>query len=61
MSKKHYIALAAAIRKEYDRDAYRQLDHDDAIVAVAENIADVLYEENPNFNREKFLLAALGE
>ena len=60
MSRKDYVALAAAIRAEYTAAAYQQETHDDAVIAVASKIADALYADNPRFNREKFLHAALG-
>lgn len=60
MTRKDYEALAAAIREEYDGFAgfpRQQF----ALQSVASRIADALYEDNPRFNREKFLFVALGE
>lgn len=55
MSRKDYIAIASAIRAEWDvsRHIY--------IVNVARNIADVCAADNPNFNRARFMEAALGK
>jgi hypothetical protein len=59
MSRKDYVALAEAIRAEVDR--FAGIEHAQvALENTAERIARVLYEDNPNFNREKFLYAALG-
>ncbi len=58
MSKKHYIALATVIRREYDFALPSQRS---VLVDTTKAIADVLFEDNPNFSRERFLFAALGE
>lgn len=64
MSRKDYVALAGAIRKEADAwppsgsgsvDLVRSV-----IQNVAEGVADALAADNPNFNRERFMAAALG-
>lgn len=54
MSRKDYEALAAAIRaaKDVPGDPYR---------AVVDNLLDALAADNPRFDRERFLAAALGD
>lgn len=60
MSRKDYIAIAAAIRAEYDR--FEGMEHAQvALENAAERIAGVLAQDNPRFNRYRFLAAALGE
>lgn len=59
MSRKDYVALAEAIRRQYDASTT-----DEALRAVR-NVAlmqaAVFAEDNPNFDRRRFLEAALGE
>jgi hypothetical protein len=55
MSRKDYVALAEAIRLEFQADP-----HNRGVYYVAQNIAAVLAADNPNFNKERFLEAALG-
>ena len=59
MSRKDYVAIAAAIRAEYeavaDGPALRRV-----VEQTADRIADVFAADNPNFDRERFLRAALG-
>lgn len=58
MSRKDYVAIAAAIREAV---RFTEVDPDDVVVMqITQNIANVLEDENPNFNRERFLAAALG-
>jgi hypothetical protein len=59
MSRKDYVALAAAIRDEY-RLWDGETSGSDAVENVAKNIADALAGDNPNFDRERFLAAALS-
>lgn len=61
MSRRDYVAIAAAFRREFllwsgDPDA---LDARLAVKSLAGRVADVLAADNPNFNRERFLTAAL--
>lgn len=60
MSRKDYVAIAAAIRAEYkavsDGPALQR-----SVERVAERIANVLAADNPRFDRDRFLAAALGE
>ena len=64
MSRKDYEAIAAAIREEYDAWAAEGdsgTAGTTALATAAENIADALAADNPRFDREKFLNAALGD
>ena len=53
MSRKHFIAIATAIRSNFDDKALRQ--------AVSSALIPALKESNPNFNVSRFLDAAVGE
>jgi hypothetical protein len=60
MSRKHYIAAAAAIREawESESDNYRaQL----AVERVAFGLADTFQSDNPAFDRARFMRAAIPE
>lgn len=59
MSRKDYIAIAAAIKKSQQHPGFEGDEQD--LYIVASNVADALADDNPNFNRERFLAAALGE
>lgn len=50
MSKKHYVAIAALLRK------LRTETDNDTIDIVASTLADY-FEENPRFNRDQFMRA----
>ena len=52
MSRKHFIALAEAIRKNISSRGERE--------AVARALIPALREANPNFKTDKFLDAAIG-
>lgn len=54
MTKKHFQAIATAIR---DARALTSPLAEAAIDAVAESIADRLAEDSPRFNRARFLAA----
>lgn len=69
MSRKDYVAIAAAFRDSLGiYEGYAEygveLDGDpqghvlDALTVAANKIADVLANDNPNFDRERFLKAA---
>lgn len=58
MSRKDYEAIAAAIRAELDATTPG---YESPLHAVAKRIADVFAADNPNFNRERFIAAALGK
>jgi hypothetical protein len=51
MSRKHFIAIAEAIRQNIQDKAQRK--------AVAEALLSALRASNPNFNTSKFLEAAV--
>lgn len=65
MSRKDYVAIAAAIRAEReawagnpDEERYPAYE---ALQCATESIANVLAVDNPNFNRDRFMEAALGK
>jgi len=63
MSRKDYVAIAEAIRGEvetWESDFPESLGLE-AIQGVIEAIADVFAKDNPNFNKLRFVAAALGE
>jgi hypothetical protein len=51
MTKKHFIALADAIRGMITHDDGSSLEY----AEVVETLADFCQEQNPNFNRERWL------
>jgi len=53
MSRKHFIAIAQAIRENIHDKAQRQ--------AVAEALLPALRASNPNFNTSRFIGAAVGD
>ena len=61
MSRKDYVAIATAVHDQLelfdapDEEPYRL-----GIEFVTFRIADVLADDNPNFDRERFLDAAIG-
>ena len=57
MSRKDYVAIALAIRAEKDATTPG---YEAPLEGVAERLADVLAEDNPTFNRDRFMQAALG-
>jgi hypothetical protein len=52
LSKKHFIAIAAAIRLNIHQAVERE--------AIARALLPALREANPNFNTQRFLDAAIG-
>lgn len=52
MSRKHFVAIAAAIRRNTHHAADRE--------AVARALLPALREANPNINTQRFLDAAIG-
>ena len=52
MSKKHFIKIATLLR--VSKEAF---DADYAITLIAENLAEIFAEENPRFDRTRFLEA----
>jgi len=55
MSRKHYVQLAQEIQ---DVRLQGWIEPEQAITALAEQIADVLQADNPAFDRDRFLKAA---
>lgn len=53
MSRKHFIAIAQAIRENIVDPTQRR--------AVAEALLPAFRASNPNFNTSKFLAAAVGQ
>lgn len=58
MTRKHFEAIAKAFRKRYDGAPATAKGQ---IVMTAEDVADALGDFNPNFDRQRFLTACLGE
>lgn len=56
MTRKHYIAFAKAIRivRDWVHAEDREARPENAVVAMALNIADVLQADNPQFDRTRF-------
>ena len=60
MTKKHFIALADAIR-EHNRVAYKEQPIDHFSDELLNTLADFCQSTNPNFNRERWLGYIAGE
>jgi hypothetical protein len=60
MSRKDYVALAAAIRDVWDLAPEYPYNHPTLRVVVL-NLCDVFKRDNSNFDRERFIKAATGE
>lgn len=60
MSRKDYVAIAAAINRAFNSDFYESETYS-GIEVTATFIADALQAENPRFDRERFLAAALED
>lgn len=58
MSKKHYEALAAALRDARNDEGSDYATFDEGIDAAVERIAIVLRKDNPRFDSARFLKAA---
>ena len=59
MTRKHYVAIANILKKEYDDAMYRTENFSEPklIQDVAENLADYFATDNGNFDRARFLEA----
>lgn len=55
MSRKHYVAIAAMIRRRVDADA--TVGGHSITREIAEGLADVFADDNPRFDRARFLTA----
>src|SRR5262245_38786689 len=60
MTRKDYVAIATAIRREYDLSEGR-VNRREGIRATTDAIATALQGNNSGFDRAKFLSAALGK
>jgi len=58
MSRKHYIAIARAIRETYD--AAEQDNEKDTIRYLVNKMCEVFKTDNPEFSRQRFINAAIG-
>lgn len=58
MSRKDYVALANAFHEAIQDAESEQIVW--GVETALANVADVLQADNPNFNRERFIAAALG-
>ena len=54
MTKKHFEAIAKAIKEEQTAVAVRE----DVRRAIANKLADVFKQDNPRFDRDRFMKAA---
>jgi len=65
MTRKHYVMIAAAIREAQEGDPWQHPLAAEARAAIARDIArgiaGVLAQDNPRFDRDRFLTAALGD
>lgn len=52
MTRKDYVAIAAAIRKEV---IYSGSETTTALKSVADSIADIMKRDNPRFDRSRFI------
>lgn len=59
MTRRHFEAIAASIREDFD--STHSENGKNAIRSVTERLAETLGQFNSNFNRDKFLSAALGD
>lgn len=57
MTKRHFIALADAVRNLSTHDDGESLE----LAHVIETLADFCQSQNPNFNRERWLAYVAGE
>lgn len=60
MSRKDYVAFAALLRDHAQTTADPTQATDIAVRDLVDGIADLFEQDNPNFNRERFIEAALG-
>jgi hypothetical protein len=60
MSKKNYEAIAALLRRQHVR-SNRSTDAIAALDVLREDMADYMAEDNPRFDRGRFLAACRGE
>ena len=59
MTRKHYVMVANSIRSDVDNT--NSMDGLSAIQNVAYGLATAFAMDNPRFDRERFLNAALGD
>lgn len=56
MSRKDYVAVAEAIERTKD-DSHDVLDSYSVLKIAAQRVADVFAQDNPRFNRTRFMTA----
>jgi len=54
MTKKHFSAIAAALKMEMDRDDVSHY----TVRRIANSLADICKSSNPDFDRDRFMKAA---
>ena len=59
MTKKHFIALADAL-KAYRKNPNKGYNSDSSVSELAEMLADFCQSQNPQFNRERWLSYIAG-
>ncbi len=59
MSRKHYVAVAAALRTELELEG-RSHHGEEIVRGIASRLADAFYAENRAFDRARFMAAVLG-
>lgn len=57
MSRKDYVAIAAAVSAQYDRPNPRHADYRNALDRVTLALADTFARDNPRFDKSRFLRA----
>lgn len=60
VSRKDYVAIAALVRDLADTTSDPTQAVDIAVRDLIDGLANLFAGDNPNFNREKFIHAALG-
>jgi hypothetical protein len=55
MSRKHYVAIARVINAQVG--AAKTIETLDAVKAIANDLAEVMANDNPNFETRRFLVA----
>ena len=62
MTRKDYILIAAALRKQFDHSLdINTPTNPQAVLQIADGIAYTLAKDNPRFDRDQFLAVVRGE